>query len=324
MKKILGLGNALVDIMTQLDHDEYLPFFKLPKGSMILVDGDRSEKIYDATMHLEKTVRSGGSAANTIHGLANLGVESGFIGKIGTDDMGKVFHDDLVAAGIRAHLSQSNTSTGRAIALVSPDTERTFATYLGAAVELTAADFDEDVFKAYEILHIEGYLVQNQSMLLKAVQLAKKNNLMVSLDMASYNVVAENREFLEHIIRRYVDIVFANEEEARAFTGKAPAEALEALAEHTAIAVVKTGRNGSLVKKGMESLCIGIIEVNSIDTTGAGDLYAAGFLYGMVKGYDILKAGTIGALLAGKVIEVVGPKLDDARWGEVKRELNIK
>lgn len=324
MKKILGLGNALVDIMTQLDHDEYLPFFQLPKGSMILVDGDRSEKIYDETMHLEKTVRSGGSAANTIHGLANLGVESGFIGKIGTDNMGKVFHDDLEAAGIRAHLSQSDTSTGRAIALVSPDAERTFATYLGAAVELTAADFDEDVFKAYDILHIEGYLVQNHAMLLQAVQLAKKNNLRVSLDTASFNVVAENREFLLRIIREYVDIVFANEDEARSLTGKEPEEALEMMAEMCEIAVVKVGKEGSLVGSqpstvGSQRYKIGILPVKSVDSTGAGDLYASGFLYGLINGCGLEKCGRIGSILAGKVIEVIGPKIDADGWGIVRK-----
>lgn len=319
MKKVLGLGNALVDIMTQLDHDQYLPAFELPKGSMILVDAHRSEKIYDETIHLQKTVRSGGSAANTIHGLANLGVETGFIGKIGQDDMGKVFHDDMISAGISAHLSQDHTSTGRAIALISPDTERTFATYLGAAVEMNNNDLDPEIFSQYDLFHIEGYIVQNHSLLESALKMAREKDMKISLDLASYNVVEANRDFLEEMIRKYVDIVFANEEEARSLTGKEPGEALEELAGMCEIAVVKVGRHGSLVKTGNSKFEIGVIPVKSADTTGAGDLYASGFLYGLVNGYDLEKCGRIGAILAGKVIEVIGPKIDETRWKEVNK-----
>jgi sugar/nucleoside kinase (ribokinase family) len=319
MKKVLGLGNALVDIMTRLDHDDYLPAFGLPKGSMTLVDAQRSKKIYDETVHLQKTVRSGGSAANTIHGLANLGVETGFIGKIGRDEMGKVFHDDMIAAGINTHLSQDDNPTGRAIALVSPDTERTFATYLGAAVEMNHHDLDGEIFSQYDIFHIEGYIVQNHSLLESALKLAREKAMLISLDMASYNVVAANRDFLEEMIKKYVDIVFANEDEARSLTGKEPEEALEELAGMCEVAVVKIGREGSLVKNGNSKFEIGVIPVKSVDTTGAGDLYASGFLYGMVNGFDLKKCGTIGSILAGKVIENIGPKIDEERWRVIYR-----
>jgi len=338
MKKVLGLGNALVDIMTQLDHDQYLTAFGLPKGSMTLVDAQRSKKIYDETIHLQKTVRSGGSAANTIHGLANLGVETGFIGKIGTDEMGKVFHDDMISAGINAHLSQSQVSTGRAVALISPDTERTFATYLGAAIQLNRHDLSSELFSQYNIFHIEGYIVQNHSLLEDALKLAQLMNLKISLDLASFNVVDQNREFLEEMLKEYVDVVFANEDEARSLTGKEPAEALDQLARLCEIAVVKVGSKGSLVKSlrsevggrrslvgGRRSLVggqryeIGVIPVKSVDTTGAGDLYASGFLYGLVNGYDLEKCGRIGAILAGKVIEVIGPKIGEEGWRVVYR-----
>ena len=324
MKKVLGLGNALVDIMTRLDHDGYLPQFGLPKGSMTLVDAHRSHKIYDETIHLQKTVRSGGSAANTIHGLANLGVETGFIGKIGTDEMGKVFHDDMVNAGINAHLSQSHIATGRAVALISPDTERTFATYLGAAVELNRYDLSSELFSQYDIFHIEGYIVQNHSLLEDALKLARQSGLKISLDLASYNVVDQNVEFLEEMLKEYVDIVFANEDEARSLTGCEPAEALDKLAKLCDIAVVKIGSEGSLVRGrrwevGGRRYEIGVIPVNSIDTTGAGDLYASGFLYGLVNGFSLEKCGKTGAILAGKVIEVIGPKIDEEGWREVKR-----
>jgi sugar/nucleoside kinase (ribokinase family) len=319
MKKVLGLGNALVDIMTQLDHDDYLSRFKLPKGSMILVDAGRSRMIYEETTHLKKTVRSGGSAANTIHGLANLGVQTGFIGKIGKDQMGKVFHDDMVHAGINPHLNFSSSETGRAMALVSPDTERTFATFLGAAVELSREDLSYELFSQYQVFHIEGYIVQNHSLLEDALKLAQQIGLKISLDLASFNVVDQNRDFLEEMLKEYVDIVFANEDEARSLTGKEPAEALNQLSRICETAVVKVGKDGSLVKHGNLKFEIGVIPVTSLDTTGAGDLYASGFLYGLVNGYSLDKCGRIGAILAGKVIEVIGPKIDESGWQEVKR-----
>lgn len=322
MKKVLGMGNALVDIMTRLDHDGYLDVFDLPKGSMILVDAKRSNKIYDETILLEKTIRSGGSAANTIHGLANLSVETGFIGKIGTDEMGKVFHDDMISVGINAHLSQSDTATGRAIGLISPDTERTFATYLGAAIELNLHDLSSEIFSAYDIFHIEGYIVQNHALLEAALKMAKENNMIVSLDLASYNVVDQNRAFLEEMLKKYVDIVFANEDEARSLTFLEPPEALDKLADMCEISVVKVGGEGSLVRNGNLKFEIGVIPVTSIDTTGAGDLYASGFLFGVANGYDLEKSGMIGSILAGKVIEVIGPKLDEAQWMIVKQMVN--
>jgi sugar/nucleoside kinase (ribokinase family) len=323
MKKVLGLGNALVDIMTQLDHDQYLTAFELPKGSMTLVDAHRSKRIYDDTIHLQKTVRSGGSAANTIHGLANLGVETGFIGKIGTDEMGKVFHDDMINAGINTHLGQDHNPTGRAIALISPDTERTFATYLGAAVEMNRNDLSSEIFEQYDIFHIEGYIVQNHSLLENALKLAREKDMKISLDLASYNVVEQNRDFLEEMLVKYVDIVFANEEEARSLTGKEPEGALEKLAEMCEVAVVKVGKEGSLVFSpgslvDMRWIKIGVIPVKSVDTTGAGDLYASGFLFGLVNGYDLEKCGKIGAILAGKVIEVIGPKISEDNWKMVR------
>lgn len=316
--KLLGMGNALVDIMTRLDNDDYLPVFGLPKGSMTLVDAAKSKSVYDSTGHLQRTIRSGGSAANTIHGAARLGVESAFLGKIGRDQLGEVFLNDLVSSNILPHLLYSETESGRAIALVSPDTERTFATYLGAAVEMTDMDMEERLFDGFQYFHIEGYLVQNHNLLRRSLEIAKSKGMKVSIDMASYNVVEANKEFLQHIIKEYVDIVFSNEEEALAFTGREPAEAVEIIGKSCDISVVKVGRNGSLISQQDRTFQVGIIQANSIDTTGAGDLYASGFLYGMIHHLPVEKCGRIGAILAGKVIEVMGPKIADSDWEMVK------
>ncbi|MBN1651015.1 MAG: adenosine kinase, partial [Bacteroidales bacterium] len=198
-KKVLGLGNALVDIMIQLEDESLLQTFGLPKGSMQLVDKTKSDEVVKGTKHLKSSLAAGGSAANTINGLAKLGASCGFIGKIGKDEMGQFFVNDMKNSGIEPFFIQSKTESGRAVALVSPDSERTFATYLGASVELSDTDLKQSDFKGYDYLHIEGYLVQNHALIEKALQLAKAEGLQVSLDLASYNVVEENLAFLQEM-----------------------------------------------------------------------------------------------------------------------------
>ena len=317
MAKVLGIGNALVDIMTKLDNDKFLDEFKLPKGSMQLVEQDFVKDISKASEKFDKIQSSGGSAANTIHGLARLGVDSGFIGKVGEDELGDFFHYDMKKSNIEPKLLRTRTDSGRAVALISPDSERTFATFLGAAIELSPEDLKTEFFKGFDFLHVEGYLVQNHELLKRASDLAKENGLKISLDMASYNVVEDNIEFLKSYIKDYVDIIFANEEEAKSFTGKEPEEALEDMASQCEIAVVKVGKDGSYIKSGDKKYKAEPVKANPVDTTGAGDAYAAGFLYGLVKGFDLDKCGQIGSVLAGKVIEVVGAKMDENKWKEI-------
>ncbi|HOZ15920.1 MAG TPA: adenosine kinase [Tenuifilaceae bacterium] len=319
MSKVLGLGNALVDIMTKLNDDSTLDLLGLPKGSMQLVDEIFMQKAVEHTKHIPQTLAAGGSAANTIHGLANLGVSTAFIGKIGNDTFGSAFESDMRKNSINPIMLKGNAESGRALALVSPDSERTFAVYLGAAIEMTAEDLKPEMFDGYSYFHIEGYLVQNQDLIRSAVEIAHRKGLKISLDLASYNVVEDNRDFLKEIILKYVDIVFANEEESKAFTGKSPEESLEIIGSITSVAVVKLGSAGSLIKSGDETVNVGIINVDCIDTTGAGDLYASGFLYGLIKNLPLYKCGQIGAVLSGHVIEVLGPKMDGKRWDNVKK-----
>jgi sugar/nucleoside kinase (ribokinase family) len=323
-KKILGLGNALVDIMTQIEDDALLNQFGLPKGSMQLVDKYKSDEVVEGTKHLKTSLAAGGSAANTINGLAKLGASCGFIGKIGKDSFGEFFSKDMTTSGIQPLFIQSETESGRAVALISPDSERTFATYLGASVELSDFDLDPIYFAGFDYLHIEGYLVQNHALIERALQLAKEAGMKVSLDLASYNVVEENLSFLKDMSEKYVDILFANEEEARAFTGETdPEKALEMMAKLVDTAVVKVGKNGSFIKKDGKKIKIGIIEANSKDTTGAGDLYASGFLYGLLNKLSLEKAGEIGALLSGNVIEVIGAKMDETRWEKIRQKVAL-
>jgi sugar/nucleoside kinase (ribokinase family) len=321
MMQILGIGNALVDVMTLIDNDNVLGKFSLPKGSMQLVDGEKSALIKKGTTDFKRNLVSGGSAANTIHGLAMLGAKTGFIGSIGKDDTGDFFENDMQKAGVTTFLSRRNTVTGTAVALISPGSERTFATHLGAAIELDAKDVEEDYFRGYNILYIEGYLIINKPLIETACRIARKNNMKIALDLASYNVVDAKLSDFREIIEKYVDIVFANEDEAKSFTGSNPEVALNRISELCEIAVIKIGKDGSLVKRGEEIIKIGTIPVDCIDTTGAGDLYASGFLYGYAKGLSLETCGLYGSVLAGHVIEIVGARMDEARWKRILTRL---
>ncbi|MDR1678776.1 MAG: adenosine kinase [Prevotellaceae bacterium] len=322
MKKIVGLGNAITDVLSFIVDDRLLCDLNVSKGSMQLIDKQMLGDLTDSLVDCERYMITGGSASNTISGMAKLGIRCGFIGKIGDDEVGVFFKNDSQENGVRTHLMQSDLLSGQCVVLVSPDGERTMCTYLGAACELTADNLSVHDFGGYDYFHIEGYLVQNHDLIRCAVQLAKQEGLKVSLDMASFNVVEENREFLLEIIRDFVDIVFANEEEAQALTGKSVRESLDEIAEICEIAVVKTGKNGSLIKTRGEVTAIEAIEANCVDTTGAGDLYASGFLYGLCHGLSVEKCGQIGSILAGNVVEVVGAKMDDERWEGIIDRVN--
>lgn len=321
MKKILGIGNALVDVMTKINNDDILKNFGLPKASMQLVDNVKSDIIKSATKDFDRSMSSGGSVANTIHGLAMLGSESGFIGSIGRDDTGDFFERDMKNAGVNTMLIRRESHTGTAVALISPDSERTFATHLGAAVELEAGDLTSEYFNGYDILYVEGYLIINRPLVERACEIAKEMNMKVALDLASYNVVDAKIEDFREIIKKYVDIIFANADEARSFTGLEPEFALEEMSGICEVAVVKVGSGGSWIKRGEEKLKIDAASVNLKDTTGAGDLYASGFLYGYARGEDLVNCGLYGSILAGHVIGIVGARMDDDKWEKVRRDM---
>jgi len=321
MKKVLGMGNALMDILMDLKEDQLLSEFSLPKGSMQLIDTERAKIIDQATSHLSKTITTGGFASNTIHGIAHLGTETGFIGKVGKDEKGELFYNDMHVGNINPHLIKSDSMTGFATAFVSQDGERTFATFLGAAAEMNPEDINPSLFDDYAVFHIEGYLVQNHALIKKSVELAKEKGLCVSLDLASYNVVEANLAFLRDLVQNSVDIVFANEEEAKAFTHKEPEEALLEIAKLCKIAVVKVGAKGSMIQSVDKKHHIQPYKSVLRDTTGAGDIYAAGFLHAYVNNYPLEICGKLGSYLSSKVIGVMGPKFPDTTWKEMQDDI---
>ncbi len=322
MKSILGIGNALTDILAVLDNDSLLEQFHLPEGSMQHVDRETGEKIWQTLKPMGVQYVAGGSAANTITATAVLGMPSTFIGKVGNDELGSLFKSDQARNGIKSTLFTGKAASGRAMVFITaPNAERTFAVYLGAAIELVPEDLKAEQFAGHDYFHIEGYLVQNQDLVRRAVELAKEAGMVVSIDMASYNVVESNYAFLHDIIENYVDIVFANETEAQVFANRPPREALDEIAKICDIAIVKIGKDGSMIKSGDEYHYIEAWPADTRDATGAGDIYAAGFLFAHANGLSLKDCGEVGSIVAAKVVEVIGPKIDIPRWKAAKQEI---
>ena len=320
MKKcVIGIGNALTDMLVNLSNDNVLTEYQLAKGSMSLVDSQLQTAISKSVAGLPYSLSLGGSAANTIRAMARLGTPTAFIGKVGEDNTGDFYEQALRNIGVTPYILRSENKSGKCVALVSKDGERTFVTHLGAALDLTAEEIDGAIFDSYDYLYIEGYLVQDHDLIRKTIERAKEHGLKVVIDLASFNVVEENRDFLRDIVERCVDILFANEDEARAFTGEAePINALQEISRICELVVVKIGMRGALIKRGTEVVHVGIMAAaKRVDTTGAGDFYAAGFLSALCDGLDLRACGTMGAITAGKVIEVVGTTFGEEAWREI-------
>ena len=253
MEKIIGIGNALVDILARLTHDELLDEMGLTKGGMTLIDAAQQTRLQACMEGLPVERATGGSAGNTILALAHLGDEVGFVGKIGDDALGRFYAECFREAGIDARLTRCSLPTGVANTFISPDGERTFGTCLGAAATLQPADITPQLFQDVELAHIEGYLVQNHELMEAICRTALETDTMLSLDLASYNVVAADLAYFRHLVQDYIDIVFANEEEACALTGQSdPLEALRQMATMKCLAVVKLGSKGASVRLGEE------------------------------------------------------------------------
>lgn len=324
MKRVIGIGNALTDMLVNLESDAVLKKYTLEKGSMSLVDNKLQTEISKSVAGLPYSLSLGGSAGNTIRAMARLGCSVGFIGKVGPDTTGDFFIQALENLGVEPVIFRGAERSGKCVSLISPDGERTMITHLGAALELGAQEIDPAIFEGYDCLYVEGYLVQNHDLIRKAARTAKECGLKVAIDLASFNIVAENLEFLRTLVRESVDIVFANEDEAKTFTCEAePLNALQAISEMVDLAVVKIGIKGALIKQGNEVVHVGIMAAaKRVDTTGAGDFYAAGFMAGLCEGLTLRQCGTIGAITAGKVIEVVGTTFGEEAWSDIFRLVN--
>lgn len=323
MDKIIGIGNALVDILVTLKDEQLLKDLHFPKGSMQLIDEVKLRQISELfkTMHTYRA--TGGSVCNAMLALANLGMKPGIIGKVGYDETGDFFYQNALSHGIDARLGKSDLPSGIASTFITPDGQRTFGTFLGASATMSAADLSAETFRGYQYLFVEGYLVQNHELVLRACQLARELGMTICYDLASYNIVEGDHAFISQVVREYVDILFANEEEARAFAKADVKQAIDELAQCCRVAVVKVGAEGAYIKSGDTCVHVPAMPVEKVvDTNAAGDFFAAGFLYGYLQGCPLEVCGRIGAVLAGHVIQTVGTALPEDEWNEIKLKIN--
>lgn len=320
--KIAGIGNALVDVLVHLPNEKLLQKADLPKGGMLLISEKKREQLAQLMRPLNPQKSTGGSAGNTIKALSALGADCVFIGKTGDDDDAMLLTNTFQQWGTDTRLIKGSLHTGVASTFISPTGERTFGTCLGAASTLQAKEITEQLLSGINWLHIEGYLVQNHALIECICKLARRMQMTISMDLASYNVLAEDVEFARHLVQDYVDVVFANEDESRVFCyEKSPKEALREMADMCHMAVVKLGAQGAMARCGQEESCVGAQHVKVADTTGAGDFFAAGFLYAQINGASLLQSLRCGTVMGEQVVQVVGTDLQPEAWNTCKKQI---
>lgn len=313
---VVAVGNALVDVLAQTS-DEFLAAQKkahgMEKGAMTLIDEARAVELYTAMGKGVET--SGGSAANTMAGFASFGGRGGFIGKVASDKLGDVYKKDMQAQGITFDTQPlaMGAPTGRCLILVTPDAQRTMNTFLGASVELSPNDIDEDFIASAHVTYLEGYLFDKplaKQAFIAAAEYAHKNGHKVALTLSDPFCVDRHRHDFIQLVQNYVDILFANEEEIKSlFMQQSFEDAMSAVKDACDIAVLTRSEKGAVVVGKKEIVEIKASPVaNVIDTTGAGDQFAAGFLYGFTEGKSLAESGRLGALAAAEVISHIGPR----------------
>ena len=309
---VTGIGSALLDI-TVLVNDALLDELGFQKGSMHLIDEERSKAVLKMLNGLDLAFSPGGSAANTIAGINSLGGSALFLGAVGNDDYGRAYINETENTGVKTHISVYDGLSGHAITFITPDGERTFATHLGAALKFSEDNVAERDITSSKTLHLEAYLFEMDELYnacLKAIKFAKANGVLVSIDLSDSSLIERIYDRMKQTVEEYADIVFANEDEAFRFTGKREAAALEELAHLCRFAVVKLGERGSLIKTDGRIYEIGAVKTNTVNTNGAGDIYAAGIIYGLTHGLDAQKSGDIASAAASLVVSSEKARLD--------------
>jgi len=318
-KLIVGIGSALVDILLQ-EEESFLALTGAQKGGMTLVDSNTVIETMLSKTTKSTSIVPGGSACNTILGVGKLGGPARFIGKRGSDELGMLFENSLKNHNVEPILFTSASPTGRVLSIITPDAQRSMFTFLGASSETKPEEITVARFSGAAVVHIEGYLLFNESLLLAALKAAKAAEAMVSLDLASYTVVEAAKAILDDVVQEYVDILIANEDEARVFTGLTDeSAALKALAQKADIAVLKIGKRGSLISRNGHAVTVPRMGSGAaIDTTGAGDLWASGFLYGLVNSLPLEKCGELASACGYEVCQVVGASIPEQGWRRIR------
>ena len=310
---VYGVGNALVDLQVQVS-DEILARTGFEKGIMTLVDDDQQRELLDQISQLPRNQCAGGSAANTIVGIADLGGSVAYCGKVSLDAMGEFFLADMNALGVNVDVTAAAEGpTGTCVVLITPDAQRTMLTNLGVSATLTPEDIDEQQLRQADYVYVEGYLLTGETTraaAYRAMELAAEHGVRVALTASDPFLVNMIRDEIWQLIEGPVDLFFCNEEEALGLTeSKDPVDSLHAIHQHVENVAVTLGANGSMVMHQGELVSVEGVEVEAVDTTGAGDMYAGGLLYGVTNGMDWKQAGRLASHCAARVVSQLGARL---------------
>ncbi|MCX7697806.1 MAG: adenosine kinase [Bacteroidales bacterium] len=320
--KVISVGNALVDLLVMLPSHEVLRQLGLVKGSMQLIEKSMRRNILEIVKDFPQKIVSGGSAANTAVGMAQLNINSSFVGVVGNDNFGDFFQLDLKKQGVHTFIDLCKEPTGVSIVLVTPDGERTFATFLGASLHLTIDAIHQAIRQErFDWLYVEGFLVENHDFFESILKLAKEINLKVGLDLANFAVVERHRDFLYEMIRKYVDLVFVNREECIAFCHQKSEESIDFWKSMGKIVALKLAEDGAIIIYKDAIVYSPTEAVEPLDTTGAGDLFAAGFMFGLSQGLSMEKTAKIANFVAREIIQIIGAKLPVEKWSEIRGKI---
>ncbi len=309
---VVGIGNAIVDVLVQAD-EAFLEAHGLTKGTMALVDEQQAERLYASVGPGLET--SGGSAANTLAGIAQLGGRAGFIGRVRDDQLGAIFSHDIRSVGARFETpaASSGASTARCLILVTPDAQRTMCTYLGASVGLDPADLDLEMVRQAQVLYLEGYLWDSDEAkraFIAAAEAARASGGQVALSLSDAFCVDRHRQSFQELVDGHVDVLFANEMEITSLYKAASfEEAADQVRGRCKVVALTRSEQGSLLLSGDRTIEVAPVHLGDlVDTTGAGDLYAAGFLFGYTRGESLERCGQLASLCAGQVVTQLGPR----------------
>jgi sugar/nucleoside kinase (ribokinase family) len=321
---VLAIGNTLMDFLIEVD-ENFLVEMNLNKGEGKLVEEAEAKQILEKLKHHENTVEivPGGSAANLLRAMGLLGANVILVGKVGDDEHGKMYEEQVRNHNVQTRMNNNGNTTGHAITFITPDAERSFSVHLGCAIELKPEDVLEEDIKNSKVLHLEGYQLEGPTydIVMYAASLAKKHGTKISIDLSDGRVIRNNKELVTNFLREYVDIVFANELEARDFTGMPDEVSAAEIGKLVDIAIIKVGALGSFIHHNNQTIKVDSFNSTPIDTTGAGDTYAAGVLYGYCNNWSLEKSGKLGALLAARIIEKKGVKFNEQEILEAKQSI---
>lgn len=310
---VYGVGNALVDIQARID-DALLARLEFPKGVMTLVEESTQSRVLAALRGETITRCAGGSAANTIAGLADFGGRGAYAGKLGAEELGEFWLQDMRNLGVKIEVPQQSGQTGTCICLITPDAQRTMLTHLGLSATLGPEDISESEIARSKYIYVEGYLFAGDSTkaaALRAIELAQKNGVKVAFTVSDPFLIHLHRELFWNLIQTSVDLLFCNLEEARSLTGLTdPIDCAQKIHSHAADVALTLGADGSLLMHGGKAYPIEGVSVEAVDTTGAGDMYAAGILYGITNGLTWAQAGHLASHAAARVVAQMGARLN--------------